>query len=47
MVAKRGFASTLIRANLPPSLAGATEEDKRFEDQTVLVDEQSIAPPGN
>ena len=26
MVAKRGFASTLIRANLPPSLAGATEE---------------------
>ncbi len=28
-------------------LAGATEEDKRFEDQTVLVDEQSIAPPGN
>ncbi len=26
MVAKRGFASTLIRANLPLSLAGATEE---------------------
>ena len=28
-------------------LAGASEEDKRFEDQTVLVGEQSIAPPGN
>jgi proteasome lid subunit RPN8/RPN11 len=25
-------------------LAGITEEDKRFETQTVLVDEQSIAP---
>jgi len=28
-------------------LAGATEEDKHFQDQTVLVGEQSIAPPGN
>jgi len=28
-------------------LAGATEEDKRFETQTVLVDEQSIPPPAN
>ena len=25
-------------------LAGVTEEDKRFESQTVLVDEQSIGP---
>jgi proteasome lid subunit RPN8/RPN11 len=25
-------------------LAGATEEDKRFEQQTILLDEQSIVP---
>jgi hypothetical protein len=28
-------------------LAGATEEDKRFETQTILVDAKSIAPEVN
>jgi proteasome lid subunit RPN8/RPN11 len=28
-------------------LAGATEEDKRFEQESIVVDEQSIDPAGN